>query len=90
MKVSKPVERERGRESGGWGVHRCSSCNPGPCVLTDAGCSSEPGRHVRGLTRGKERLHQVVGERDGDDSLAGGLNDQQRSPQANEGNEATE
>lgn len=63
---------------------------PGTCVLTDTGCSGQPGRHIRRLARRKERLHQIVGKCDGDDGLAGGLDDQQGRPQADEGNEATE
>lgn len=62
--------------------------SPGTCVLTDTGCSGQPGRSVRRLTCRKERLHQIVGKRDGNDGLAGGFNDQQRRPQADEGDEA--
>lgn len=59
-------------------------------VLTDAGGSNEAGGGVRRLAGGEQRLHQVVSECDGDDSLARGLDDEQRRPETNKCQEASE
>lgn len=59
-------------------------------ALTDACCSNEARGRVRRLTGGEQRLHQVVGEGDGDDGLAGGLDDEERCPESNKCQKASE
>jgi len=60
------------------------------CVLTYAASSQQPVGGVWSDAGGEDGLHHVVGERDGDDGLAGRLDDQQRRPQADEGQETPE
>lgn len=69
---------------------RTDSSSVSRCVLTYASSSQQPVGQVRGYAGGEDGLHHVVGERDGNNGLAGGLDDQQRSPQADEGHETPE
>lgn len=49
--------------------------------LTDDGCCYESHSIVGGCAGGVEGLHQVIGEGEGYDSLAGWLHDHQGRPQ---------
>ena len=60
------------------------------CLLTYTSSRQQPVGQVRRYTGGEDGLHHVVGERDGDDGLAGRLDDQQRRPQSDEGQERPE
>lgn len=57
--------------------------------LTETGCSKEADSSIRRLAGGVESLHQVVGECQRNNSLAGWLDQEDGRPQTNESQEAT-
>lgn len=64
--------------------------SPAPAPLTDTGSSQEAASSIGSEAARENGLYHVVGKGDGDYGLAGGLNDEERGPESDEGKEPPE
>ena len=64
------------------------SASPAPAPLTDASSSQQAASSIGGEAAREDGLHHVVGKGDGDDGLAGRLNDEERGPESDEGKQS--